>query len=68
VRVRSGDSHASFGNLTAVTSSPLELEKQLLPNPSKLLEVELTLESQDKAISPVVRDLRVEFTCSPKLK
>jgi hypothetical protein len=68
VRARSGDSDTSFGQWTTVASaSPLVLESNIRPNPARMLEVEVTLESQDRLTTPVVRDLRIDFTCAPKL-
>ena len=64
VRARSGQSEATMGQWVGpATASPLTLGSQISPNPGRLLEVELTLESQDKTITPVVHDLQARFRC-----
>jgi hypothetical protein len=68
VRVRSGDTETTMGGwFGPFTSSPAELEASvppLSPNPAILLEVELTLTTQDKTVSPTVHDLSLVFDCT----
>ncbi len=68
VRARAGDNGTALGNWTpAASASPLLLNKgaatPLSPNPSVLLQVEFTLQTQDKQVAPVLHDFSVTYSC-----
>jgi hypothetical protein len=68
LRVRSGDSEATFGDWTSpFTSSPANIApgapNGVKPNPSALLQVEFTLTSKNKTTSPTLHDYAVGYTC-----
>jgi streptogramin lyase len=68
VRVRAGDSFDSLGSwLGPLSTSPAELTA-LSPNPSSVLEIELTFKTSEKEKSPVLHDFDLTYTCDPKLK
>jgi len=69
LRVRSGDSDATMGNwLGPHESSPALLDKgatiPLSPNPARFLEVEFTLKTEIKDVSPALHDFDVAFDCT----
>jgi hypothetical protein len=68
LRVRSGDSAASFGPWSPeFKASPAQIGKTsstpIAPNPSTYIEVEFTLRTQDKNVTPILHDYTVGFTC-----
>ena len=69
VRVRAADSADSLGNswLGPLSTSPADLGG-LSPNPSSVLEVELTFKTSEKDKSPVLHDFDLTYTCDPSLK
>jgi hypothetical protein len=69
VRVRSGNDEASFGDwIGPVQQSPLLLEKgaqaPLSPNPALILQVEFTLQTSAKAVTPILHDFDVAYSCT----
>ena len=69
VRVRSGDTEPIFGSwLGPFSVPPLMLDKgsitPLKPNPSVLLQVEFTLKTMQKNITPILHSYNVTYTCA----
>jgi len=68
LRVRTGDTLTTLGAWSVEFSkSPAEFgpgsANPVSPNPAVMLEVEFTLTSNDKTISPTLHDYAVVFTC-----
>jgi hypothetical protein len=68
LRVRTGDSDATFGGWTQPFSASPALignasATPVAPNPSRRLQVEFTLKTQDKNVAPTLHDYTVGFSC-----
>jgi hypothetical protein len=68
LRLRSGDSDASFGAWSPERgASPVALgagsPTALAPNPASYLQVEFTLKNETKGSSPVLHEYRLDFAC-----
>ncbi len=63
VRLRSGDGTTTGKWTKSYSASPVDLKTQLTPNPSPWLEIDFTLQTDDKQQTPVLKDVKVEYLC-----
>ncbi len=68
LRVRTGDSDATFGSWTQpFDKSPAAFGPQSAspvdPNPAKLLQLQFVLSNQDKKTTPILHDYAIIYTC-----
>ena len=68
LRTRSGDSDATFGAWSKIfESSPADIGPSSAsptePNPAALLQVEFTLTSSDKTVTPILHDYSLVYDC-----
>ena len=68
VRLRSGDSGAPLGSwFGPYSQSPVKLKTvtpPLAPNPAEMLQVEFTLQTNAKNLSPTLHDFNVSYSCA----